>query len=110
MIYINKFNIENIIENKSSNEDKDVKKMQIYAILNLTKQFNSANDVENDNNKKRNFIVDEHIHEMRIDENFQSTKKIENSRIEKINENVNNERRDYFYNYRRQQNAANIFR
>ena len=84
--------------------------MQTYAILNLIKQFNNANDVENNNNKKKNFIVDERIYEMQINENSQSTKKIENSRIEKINENVNNERRDYIYNYRRQQNAANIFR
>ena len=53
--------------------------MQTYAISNLTKQFNSANNVENDNNKKRNFVVDERIHEMRVDENFQSAKKIENS-------------------------------
>ena len=27
--------------------------MQTYAISNLTEQFNSANDVENDNNKKK---------------------------------------------------------
>ena len=84
--------------------------MQTYAISNLTKQFNSANDVENDNNEERNFIIDEHIHEMRVNENSQSAEKIENFRIEKINKNVNNERRDYFHNYRRQQNAANILR
>ena len=34
---------------------------------------------------------------MQIDENFQSTKKIENFRIEKINKIINNKRRDYFY-------------
>ena len=84
--------------------------MQTYAISNLTEQFNSANDVKNDNNEKRNLVIDERIHEMRVDENFQSAEEIENSRIKKINENVNNERRDYFYSYRRQQNAANIFR
>ena len=74
----------------------------------MIKQFNNANDVENDNNEKRNFVVDERIHEMQIDENSQSTKKIENSRIEKINKNINNERRDYIHNYQRQQNVANI--
>ena len=68
-------------------------------MLNLTKQFNSANDVENDNNEKKNFVVDERIHEMRIDENFQSTKEIENFRIEKVSENINNEKRDDFHNY-----------
>ena len=73
--------------------------MQTYAMLNLTKQFNSANDVENDNNKQRNFVIDERIYEMRVDENSQSTEKIENSQIKKINENVNNEKRDDFYNY-----------
>ena len=107
---MNKFNIENVTDNKSSNENKNIKKMQTYIMSNLTEQFNSANDVENDNNKKRNFVVNERIHEMQIDENFQLTEKIENSRIEKINENVNNKRCDDFYNYRRQQNAANIFR
>ena len=84
--------------------------MQTYAMLNLTKQFNSANDVENDNNEKKNFVVDEHIYEMQIDENSQSTKKIENFRIGKVNKNVNNEKRDDFHNYRRQQNIANILR
>ena len=79
-------------------------------MLNLTKQFNSANDVENDNNKKKNFVVDKRIYEMRVDENSQLTKKIENSRIKKINENINNEKRNNFHNYRRQQNVANIFR
>ena len=74
--------------------------MQTYAMLNLTEQFNIANDVKNNNNKKRNFVVDECIHEMRIDENSQSTEKIKNSQIEKINENVNNERHNDFYNYR----------
>ena len=96
---MNEFNIENVIDNKSSDENKNVKKMQTYAMLNLTKQFNSANDVENDNNKKRNFVVDERIHEMRVDENFQSTEKIENSRIEKVSENVNNEKHDDFHSY-----------
>ena len=99
---MNKFDIENVIDNKSSNENKDVKKMQTYAISNLIEQFNSANNVENDNNEKRNFVVDECIHEIWINENFQSTEKIENFRIEKVNENVNNEKRDDFYNYRRQ--------
>ena len=84
--------------------------MQTYAISNLTEQFNSANDVKNDNNKKKNFVVDECTHEMRVDENSQSAEKIENSRIKKINKNVNNEKRDYFHNYRRQQNVANILR
>ena len=45
---------------------------------NLTEQFNSANNVENNNNEKRNFIINEHIHEMRVDENSQLTEKIEN--------------------------------
>ena len=83
--------------------------MQTYAVLNLIKQFNSAHDVENNNNEKRNFVIDKRIHEMRIDEHSQLTEEIENSRIEKVNENVNNKRRDYIYSYRRQQNAANIF-
>ena len=61
---MNKFDNKNVIENKSSNENKNVRKMQTYAISNLTKQFNSANDVENDNNKKRNLVVDKHIHKM----------------------------------------------
>ena len=65
----------------------------------MTEQFNSANNVENNNNEKRNFIIDERIYEMRVDENSKSRKKIENSQIEKINENVNNERRDYIYSY-----------
>ena len=99
---MNEFDTENVTENKSSNENKNVKEMQTYAISNLTKQFNNANNVENDNNEKKDFVVDEHIHEMWIDENFQSAEEIENSRIEKINENVNNEKRDDFYNYRRQ--------
>ena len=53
--------------------------MQTYAISNLTKQFNNVNDVENNNNEKRNFIIDERIYEMQVDENFQSAEKIENS-------------------------------
>ena len=84
--------------------------MQTYAISNLTEQFNSANDVENDNNEERDLVVDERTHEMRVDENSQSAEEIENPRIEKVSKNVNNERRDYFHSYRQQQNAANIFR
>ena len=84
--------------------------MQTYAISNLTEQFNSANDVENDNNEERDLVVDERTHEMRVDENSQSAEEIENPRIEKVSENVDNERRDYFHSYRRQQNAANILR
>ena len=34
---MNEFNIKNVIDNKSSNEDKNVRKMQTYAISNLTK-------------------------------------------------------------------------
>ena len=53
--------------------------MQIYRILSLIKQFNNANDVENDDNEKRNFVIDKRIYKMRVDENFQSAKEIENS-------------------------------
>ena len=41
---------------------------------------------------KKNLIIDKYIYEMRVDENFQSIKEIENSQIEKINKNINNER------------------
>ena len=107
---MNEFDIKNVIDNKNSNKNKNVRKMQTYVMSNLTEQFNSANDIKNDNNEKRNFVINECIHEMRIDENSQSIEKIKNFRIEKVNENMNNERRDNFYNYRRQQNVANIFR